>query len=270
VRERRDPGGRMPYRIYFEDGEIDQIMEAELRRAHLPRIGDSAVDVDAFIETYLQITPEYVTLPRGVQGATDFFRDGTVAMRISAELSERAGLHEPGAENLIRTTLAHEAAHVLLHRSLFLTQSEALFGQQASRQELCRDIDPAGRGYTGEWWEWQANRGMGALLLPRSEIIAMDRCRTARWPARPDDCPPVRGQQHGRLLPPRADQRQHARSAPAAAGVLARAYEENSERQKGGKSAGGEPPVCRPGLSARPSCSSPVRDRPQETSSYGG
>ena len=173
MRERRDPGGRMPYRIYFEDGEIDQIMEAELRRAHLPRIGDSAVDVDAFIETYLQITPEYVTLPRGVQGATDFFRDGTVAMRISAELSERAGLHEPGAENLIRTTLAHEAAHVLLHRSLFLTQSEALFGQQASRQELCRDIDPAGRGYTGEWWEWQANRGMGALLLPRSEIIGI-------------------------------------------------------------------------------------------------
>jgi hypothetical protein len=173
VRERRDPGGRMPYRIYFKDGEIDQIMEAELHRARLPRIGAGAVDVDAFIENYLQITPEYVTLPRGVQGATDFFRDGTVAMRISAELSERAGLREPGAENLIRTTLAHEAAHVLLHRSLFLTQSEALFGQQASRQELCRDIDPAGRGYTGEWWEWQANRGMGALLLPRSEIIGI-------------------------------------------------------------------------------------------------
>jgi hypothetical protein len=163
----------MPSRIYFVDGEIDQIMEAELHRAHLPRIGTDAVDVDAFIETYLQVTPEYVTLPRGVQGATDFFRDGTVAMRISAELSERAGRQEPGAENLIRTTLAHEASHVLLHRSLFLSQPDALFGQAALRQELCRDIDPVGRGYTGEWWEWQANRGMAALLLPRSEIIAI-------------------------------------------------------------------------------------------------
>jgi hypothetical protein len=163
----------MPYRIYYEAAEIDRIMETELRRSHLDRIGPSAVDVDAFIETHLKITPEYVTLPRGVQGATDFSRDGTVRMRISAELSERAGRQEPGAENLIRTTLAHEAAHVLLHRSLFLSQSEALFGQVASRQELCRDIDPDGRGYTGEWWEWQANRGMGALLLPRSEIIAI-------------------------------------------------------------------------------------------------
>jgi hypothetical protein len=173
VRERRDPVGRMPYRIYYDAAEIDEIMEAELARARLGRIGQAAVDVDAFVENYLQITPEYVTLPGGVQGATDFSRDGSVAMRISAELSERAGLGEPGAENLIRTTLAHEAAHVLLHRSLFLSQSEALFGQAASRQELCRDIDPSGRGYTGEWWEWQANRGMGALLLPRSEIIAI-------------------------------------------------------------------------------------------------
>jgi hypothetical protein len=159
----------MPFRIYYDAAEIDQIMEAELTRAHLDRIGIAAVDVDAFVETYLKITPEYVILPKGVLGATDFARDGTVRMRISAELSERAGRQEPGAENLIRTTLAH----VLLHRILFLSQSEALFGHAASRQELCRDIDPAGRGYTGEWWEWQANRGMGALLLPRSEIIAI-------------------------------------------------------------------------------------------------
>lgn len=171
MRERRDPAGRMPYRLWYEAAEIDAIMEDELRRSGIARIGDGAVDVDAFIENYLRITPEFVALPRGVQGATDFFPSGSVKMRISATLAERADSDGAGAEHLMRTTLAHEVSHVLLHRVLFLQQSESLFGDQASRQELCRDIRPIGPGYTGEWWEWQANRGMGALLLPRSEII---------------------------------------------------------------------------------------------------
>jgi hypothetical protein len=174
VRELRDPNGRMPYRLWYDEAEIDTIMEDELRRSRTARIsGGDAVDIDAFIETHLRITPEYVTLPRGVQGATDFSPDGTVRMRISAALSERAASGEAGAEHLMRTTLAHEAAHVLLHRSLFLSQSEALFGGQSSRQELCRDIRLVRSGYSGEWWEWQANRGMGALLLPRSEVIGI-------------------------------------------------------------------------------------------------
>jgi hypothetical protein len=174
VREQRDLDGRMPYRLWYDASEIDDIMEDELRRSRISRISvGGAVDVDAFIESYLNITPQFVALPRGVQGATDFSPDGTVMMRISEALSERAANDEAGAEHLIRTTLAHEAAHVLLHRVLFLHQSEALFGRQASRQELCRDVRPVGHGYTGEWWEWQANRGMGALLLPKSEIVAL-------------------------------------------------------------------------------------------------
>jgi hypothetical protein len=174
VREQRDPHGRMPYRLWYDEAEIDAIMEAELRKSGTARLTDGgAVGVDAFIEIHLRISPEFVTLPGGVQGATDFSPDGTVRMRISAPLAERAASGDPGAEHLMRTTLAHEAAHVLLHRVLFLQQSEALFGGQLSRQELCRDIRPVRGGYTGEWWEWQANRGMGALLLPRSEVIGI-------------------------------------------------------------------------------------------------
>jgi Zn-dependent peptidase ImmA (M78 family) len=92
-------------------------------------------------------------------------------VKISATLSGRAE-SEPGAEHLLRTTMAHEAAHVLLHRILFLQQSEALFGGRPSRQELCRDVRFTNR-YAGEWWEWQANRGMAALLLPRSAVTAV-------------------------------------------------------------------------------------------------
>lgn len=171
MRESRDPSGRMPCRLYYEESEIDAIMEDEFRRAGKPRFGSGdAVDVDAFIENHLNLTPQFVPLPAGVQGATDFFPDGRAEMRICESLSTRAGNSEPGAENLIRTTLAHEAAHYLLHRLLFLKQTEDLFGGQASRRELCRDIRPVA-GYSGEWWEWQANRGMGALLLPKSEML---------------------------------------------------------------------------------------------------
>src|SRR5207244_400094 len=65
---------------------------------------------------------------------------------------------------------AHEAAHILLHRVLFLKESRDIFGGLASRSELCRSVGVPRPGYQGEWWEWQANRGMSALLMPRRAL----------------------------------------------------------------------------------------------------
>jgi hypothetical protein len=95
VRELRDLGGRMPYRLWYGEVEIDMIMENDLRRSGTARIGEAAVEVDAFIEIYLGSTPEYVGLPPGVQGATDFARDGSVRMRISASRSPGTGPGQP-------------------------------------------------------------------------------------------------------------------------------------------------------------------------------
>jgi hypothetical protein len=169
----------MPYRIYYDEPEIDAIAEDELRKAGYGGIGQ--VDIDAFVERHLGIVPEFVPLEDRVQGATDFFPDGKVRMKISASLSEEAAARS-GAEHLLRTTIAHEAAHVLLHRPLFLQQSEAMFGGHTSRQELCRDVRDVGH-YSGEWWEWQANRGMGALVLPKAAFVtAVRRDRAAGDP----------------------------------------------------------------------------------------
>jgi hypothetical protein len=33
MREGRDPTGKMPYRLWYEESEIDSIMEDELRKA---------------------------------------------------------------------------------------------------------------------------------------------------------------------------------------------------------------------------------------------
>jgi hypothetical protein len=158
----------MPYRLYYEEAEIEGIMADELRKFGYTH---GAVDMDAFLEQHLGVVPAFEPLPPGVQGATEFWPDGTAEVKISATLSERADA-ERGAEHLLRTTMAHEAAHVLLHRILFLQQSEALFGGQTSRQELCRDVRFTTR-YAGEWWEWQANRGMAALVLPKSAVTAL-------------------------------------------------------------------------------------------------
>jgi len=180
VREQRDPTGRLPYRLWYEESEIDAIMEDEFQKAGAPVLpGTIAVDIDAFIEGYLGVVPDFVALPDGVQGATEFYPDGRVRVKMSEDLALRAD-GSPGAERLLRTTLAHEASHVLLHRALFLRGTEPLFGGAASRQELCRDVGFLAPGYTGEWWEWQANRGMAALLLPRTRLIAeIQRRRTA-------------------------------------------------------------------------------------------
>lgn len=177
MREQRDPTGRLPYRLWYEESEIDAIMEDEFQKAGAPVLpGTIAVDIDAFIEGYLGVVPDFVALPDGVQGATEFYPDGRVRVKMSSDLALRAD-GSPGAERLLRTTLAHEASHVLLHRALFLRGTEPLFGGAASRQELCRDVGFLAPGYTGEWWEWQANRGMAALLLPRSSVVSEVRRR---------------------------------------------------------------------------------------------
>src|SRR5262245_60847442 len=102
MREIRDKSGRMPYRLWYGESEIDGLIEAELNKAGSPRLpGSLAVDIDTFIERHLSIVPDFIPLPTGVQGATEFFSNGTVKMKIAADLSERAE-YEAGAEHLLR------------------------------------------------------------------------------------------------------------------------------------------------------------------------
>ena len=189
MRELPDRGGRLPYRLWYEESEIESIAARELALAGRPTLaGRPATDVEALLELHLGVVPEYTWLPRGVLGATEFTARGELRLQVSAELSMRAD-RDGAAEKLLRSTLAHEAAHVLLHRILFLKESRDLFGGLASRSELCRSVGLPQPGYQGEWWEWQANRGMAALLLPADALAAWfaERERTApgeRVPAR--------------------------------------------------------------------------------------
>jgi hypothetical protein len=81
------------------------------------------------------------------------------------------------AERRVRSTLAHEAGHGLLHAYLFAFNDKPLHlfdaQSQADQKILCRDVkegEGQKRAYDGRWWEFQANRAMGGLLCPKALV----------------------------------------------------------------------------------------------------
>lgn len=174
MRWSRDALGRD--RIWYSIDEIESIMDDEAHKAGLmPTADKPAVNLDAFLERHLGATlDQYATLPVDVLGQTVFEPESPVRVEINADLSglldDSASLSNVGRW---RATLAHEAAHILLHRVLFevpLGQNR-LFddepeGSQTLMRCLKRNVAP-GRGGS-DWREVQANQGMAALLMPRS------------------------------------------------------------------------------------------------------
>ena len=70
------------------------------------------------------------------------------------------------SDRRIATTLAHEAGHILFHSELF--QSHFKKYSEDERTVLCRDLPGTSdrTSYSGCWWEHQANKAIGALLIP--------------------------------------------------------------------------------------------------------
>jgi hypothetical protein len=183
VRWSRDALGRD--RIWYSSDEIESIMDDEARKAGLTPTSDQpAVELETFLEQHLGAAlDQYATLPIDVLGQTVFEPGFPPRVEINADLT---GAIDDGGRvsdfGRWRATLAHEAAHILLHRVLFevpLSQG-TLFEEEPTAQTMMRclkrDVAP-GRGGS-DWREVQANRGMAALLMPRrlfSTIAAEER-----------------------------------------------------------------------------------------------
>jgi len=166
--------GPFSQRPHFEPSEIDRICDDELRKAGLYPASPQAVRVDRFIEKRFGVSHDYQDLPEGVLGYTRFTKTGVDAIIISAALEAEKG---KVAERRVRTTLAHEAGHGLLHAYLFALEKKPLHlfdaDSQADHKILCRDVkedEGQKRPYDGRWWEFQANRAMGGLLCPKALV----------------------------------------------------------------------------------------------------
>ena len=166
----RSNSGPFSERPHFQPSEIDRICVDELRKAGLYPDSPQAIRVDRFVEKRFGVAAEYEELPAGVLGYTRFSKSGVEAIIISAMLDAENGRV---AERRVRTTLAHEAGHCLLHAYLFALDDKPLhlFDEESrtDHQILCRDVqgeERKPRTYDGRWWEFQANRAIGGLLCP--------------------------------------------------------------------------------------------------------
>jgi hypothetical protein len=169
--DRTSPWG---VRLFFEEREFEAMMIDLSLRSDLPVFEPGiGVDVDRVLLKGFGLEADYVSLEKGILGRTLFTKKGIAKIEIARELAEEAETDQL-ARRRLRTTLAHEAGHVACHQGLFLgdTETLSLFGSASVKEKpaiLCRE--ESGGVYRGEWWEYQANKCMAALLLPKFHFI---------------------------------------------------------------------------------------------------
>jgi hypothetical protein len=172
VRTYKDSGSPWGVGVYYEDKEFEAMMdEARLRGGTDVLTVGEGIDVDLVLQKGYGVSPEIVELPEGVLGRTTFHSDGKVLLELNRELADEAE-RSVGARHRLRSTLGHECGHIVLHGHLYsVDQGPSLFGGAPVRSAgvLCRSGDIRERpdyGVSRQWWEYQANRAMAALLLP--------------------------------------------------------------------------------------------------------
>ena len=127
MKEFKTKEGPYPLRLVYDTKEIDQICLDALREANLLPDDPSPVKIDLFLEKYFKIPVVYDDLDPGVMGSTVFNSYGAVTGIIIAPWIEEDGTAV--AERRVRSTLAHEGGHGLLHSKLFIIeQTGNLFG----------------------------------------------------------------------------------------------------------------------------------------------
>lgn len=176
MKEFRTRDGPYPVRLTYETSEIDAICEDALRNSGRLPAEPKPIEIDRFLEKFFEVRVVYDDLGEGAIGCTVFNRKGRVTGFLISTSIEADGTKS--GRRRARATLAHEGGHGLLHPRLFMEDASTGSLFEGTRDEspriLCRDRDvgPVGAKatYSGRWWEWQANRAIGGLLLPRKLV----------------------------------------------------------------------------------------------------
>lgn len=160
-----------PYRdrLHYTIPEIETLTEEELRQQDLLPAKPGPINIDLYVEQRF-LTPRYDTLSPTLLGYTEFGPNGPIDIVINAELaSDRSTV----AKRRVRTTIAHEGGHGLLHTILHLDtgQTTLLTSNPEERRFMCKEEDLQRNSYDGKWWEYQANLAMSSLLLPKHLTI---------------------------------------------------------------------------------------------------
>jgi hypothetical protein len=185
----RATSGPFEQQLHFTTEEIDRMCRDALAEEKLLPSQPEAIRIERFVEKRFRCTVSYEDFDPGVLGCTLFSANGAVKL---ISVAKRLDDGTEAGNRRVRSTMAHEAGHGTMHASLFLptlSQGRLNLGAQErenldfqKRRILCRDTDVregvgGKRPYDGRWWEWQANRAIGGLLLPRVLVeIAVSDC----------------------------------------------------------------------------------------------
>lgn len=163
VEWRRDRTGRFEEYPHFEPGEIDSQCETVVRRFLARRRGTATYplttdELAVLIEEHVDDLDQGAALPDDIEGRTVFSPPGKPSVEINA------GLQDARYVNRLRTTLAHEFGHVLLHT--FMWEFVPL---NSSRQPACNRDRMIGAGQS-DWMEWQAGYASCSFLIPKGAL----------------------------------------------------------------------------------------------------
>jgi hypothetical protein len=155
-----DVTGRFAQRPHYTSDDLETIaadLRAELRTLRPP--GERALSVDdlsVLLESRAGDVDLYASdLPAGIDGVTEFIASQRPRVRIAESLSAQRRFAAR-----LRTTLAHELGHIVLHDFLMWLEAPTRMQQCGTRQ-----IAPV-----NDWMEWQANYLAGALLIPMARV----------------------------------------------------------------------------------------------------
>jgi hypothetical protein len=168
--------GPFPVRLWFDEFEFEEVAEAALRRHELFPDDPGPINVELLVDLEFGFSYHFEDLPPGQLGKITFGENGPTEMVLNSKLDQP---NRRSTNQVCRATLAHEIGHGLLHRRLF-----ALLWQQYRAHERGESpFDESGaslRAGPGDsrWWEYQANRVMSPLLVPR-DLLRLAVARTS-------------------------------------------------------------------------------------------
>jgi len=170
MRSYRTSEGPFREAIRYEDKDIERICGDALQEQKLLPSKPEPIRIERFIEKRFGVHAEYEEMKEGVLGYTRFGSKGPEALYLSKILADDKSIP---ATRRLRSTVAHEGGHMLLHGHLFALDAlttGSIFDNHPDFTRthiLCRD-----QKSKRPWWEIQANKCIPALLLPQF-LVAM-------------------------------------------------------------------------------------------------
>lgn len=161
---------------FIPDKRIERRAIEELQSVGLMPDKPGPVAIDQFCDFKWGMPEDYKDLPPEVLGYAGFTHNGFDRIVINTALE---GDLSQTARRRVRSTIAHEIGHAILHEKMFVEKmlydqnQGLLFGEMERkpmmdvRKIVCREGDVFGGIGKSPWYEVQANKFMAAILMPK-------------------------------------------------------------------------------------------------------